>query len=468
MKKIYILLISLAFLKPCFSQNPEDLIDLGFDETAVYAIQTQDKGYAVAGWIDSSNWTIPFIAKFNAQKELIWKKTIWDIDFCRGFDSGTKFIELRDSSLLIVECRYARQSSGDTDIILYNIAANGIFNWSRRYYEERDQRASIIVKTKQNNLIILGSDRPKQDSNVLMIMSVKEDGEILWKKTYASPSGKTTLAYPTEVKENDNGELYISWNVSNKGIISKLAKGGELIWHKTIDMPLESTVFGLTLTSDNHLAICADGDRSGYIKKLDAEGNEIFSVSSKYKKFTAADDILEINNNTLVAIGFAQGIVNVNNDLKFWLFATDLNGNIVKDTIWEYGGDDQLFSAMPFDSNHILLAGSTFNGENQDIYLSLFDFASLLTTSTKYKDIDDNLYLYPNPVNDLLRLDSKKNYVASNTTLEIIDVVGKNVFSKKIDSLPISLDLSSYASGFYTITVRENNQIVFARKIVKN
>jgi alpha-L-arabinofuranosidase len=79
---------------------------------------------------------------------------------------------------------------------------------------------------------------------------------------------------------------------------------------------------------------------------------------------------------------------------------------------------------------------------------------------------NDNLFLYPNPSNGIVKYSS--NFFQSFTgvcTVKVIDMDGRNVFLSQINKNSTELDLSSLAKGVYTISI-QNNVRQFLKKNV--
>ena len=79
---------------------------------------------------------------------------------------------------------------------------------------------------------------------------------------------------------------------------------------------------------------------------------------------------------------------------------------------------------------------------------------------------NDEIMLYPSPVNNTLNI--KFNKSATNTFITIFDATGRYIYSKKYFNLNknISIDFSNYNKGIYFIYVKTNNSY-FYQKIIK-
>ena len=85
-----------------------------------------------------------------------------------------------------------------------------------------------------------------------------------------------------------------------------------------------------------------------------------------------------------------------------------------------------------------------------------------LSISDKLKE---NINVYPNPTNENFIIDG---YIGNNSTLLIIDQMGKIIYSEKINSNFIrkSINFEKYSAGLYTIKIKSPKVEIY-KKIVK-
>jgi hypothetical protein len=75
-------------------------------------------------------------------------------------------------------------------------------------------------------------------------------------------------------------------------------------------------------------------------------------------------------------------------------------------------------------------------------------------------DEDEPSKIYPNPVNDFLKVENKEN-----TTLKILSVRGK-LLKKLVSDIDFEIDISSFSKGIYLIEI-SNTESTVKRKIIK-
>ena len=80
-------------------------------------------------------------------------------------------------------------------------------------------------------------------------------------------------------------------------------------------------------------------------------------------------------------------------------------------------------------------------------------------------NLKENINVYPNPTNENFIIDG---YIGNNSTLLIIDQMGKIIYSEKINSNFIrkSINFEKYSAGLYTIKIKSPKVEIY-KKIVK-
>lgn len=77
--------------------------------------------------------------------------------------------------------------------------------------------------------------------------------------------------------------------------------------------------------------------------------------------------------------------------------------------------------------------------------------------------VSDNVFIYPNPVNDKLYIKTNNNRIE---TIVLYDVMGKEIMKKQITNNEIELDVQSLHSGLYIIKLYGENAVK-SKKIMK-
>ncbi len=100
-----------------------------------------------------------------------------------------------------------------------------------------------------------------------------------------------------------------------------------------------------------------------------------------------------------------------------------------------------------------------FTPSFMDFYFRI-EFNSVLLTSNKHENIQNNINIYPNPTSDYLSIEG-----INPQKLSIYDISGKEVSELLIDNETI--DISELKKGVYFLKFSMNDQVFF-KKVVKN
>lgn len=150
----------------------------------------------------------------------------------------------------------------------------------------------------------------------------------------------------------------------------------------------------------------------------------------------------DINSNGIIDGSDIAGDVDMNGVIDGSEIAGDMNGNGVID-VWEVSGDS--------NGNGII-----DNGE----VLSIFDISS----------VDINYSLYPNPVSSMLTVNYSVDSDGANMTLDVYDIVGKNISTRNLLSTKgqLKIDVSKMNAGVYFYTIRANGKALKTERVIIN
>lgn len=155
-------------------------------------------------------------------------------------------------------------------------------------------------------------------------------------------------------------------------------------------------------------------------------------------------------------------------DATFELTATASSGLDIT-----YTSSDETIATITGSTVTILGVGTTTITASQvgnDFYNAAADITQTLTVNdvnsggvvTSLERLENNtISLYPNPTSDIIQIEGLTGIVS----FTLVDVQGQEVLSGQAED-NFELDLSDLASGIYTLTFGNNNQII-SKKIVK-
>ncbi len=265
---------------------------------------------------------------------------------------------------------------------------------------------------------------------------------------------------------------------------------------KGFDLTTAASVMNLNLGATFMNGICSDG--SNYLYATDFSAKKVFKINIAAQTFTTFVTGLAKSPNGIIYDGANQRVVWVTwgtnapimqatlaDSAVTQVVATTLGNcdGIVRDNDGNYfvsawGGQ----SVYEFDSSFTAAPVAVITGLNNpaDIYYNLandslvspnagnntvtFHFLGSNTTDLTEAAIP-TLKVYPNPASDLLHID---NSAMNITSLEIWDLSGKAVYRQtSINTAVLSVDVSKFSAGVYTIKVTADGREIVEKLIVR-
>ncbi len=288
----------------------------------------------------------------------------------------------------------------------YLVKTDSIGNsiWAKKY--GASQRVLFVQETKDGGLIMTGINSTTGVDDVCLIKT-DSAGNVIWSKTY----GGTGSDYSYLVQQTSDGGYIMAGETSSFGFnmntyLIKTDDEGNLLWSKVYDV---NDAFSIQQTFDRGYIIAGGASPNYYLIKTDSLGNSGCNDSNP--------PALQSTTTTLVTnIARLDSSVNT--------IVTPITGNI---------------------SSGVSVTTICSNVNVPEIH-----------------SFENSISIYPNPTTDRITIE---NSVATNH-FELYDITGKLLERKNISVAKFEIDLSSYRSGIYFLTLGEKeNQI--HKKIVK-
>ena len=96
-----------------------------------------------------------------------------------------------------------------------------------------------------------------------------------------------------------------------------------------------------------------------------------------------------------------------------------------------------------------------------------YDGLKFLHPSSSHDWKDAGIDIYPNPAREVLNITINNFDSKDELLLTIISIDGKQIAEYPLKSQTHTIDISSLASGVYTVKVAQNQQPIFVTKFVK-
>lgn len=425
-------------------------------EKAQSVRQTPDGGYIIGGTnlvkVDSlgvEEWSKPLASTFanlTSDNEYILVNNHNDIDFIKVDSSGnvvwqTTFSDgiwrnegyhieqIKDGSYIVTGRIQDVTGSG---MLLLKLNANGGKIWRRSYSEPTSAGFNTgfsVQETTDSGFIMAGvSNINYYDSTRhkdVFILKTDSFGVEQWRKFI----GGTEDDLGAFVRQDNNGNYFVSGTTNSYGIgtaanmyLIKLDATGNTLWERTYGGNLEETGTGLWITNDGGCIITgrsnsfsANGDFDGYIIKTDANGDTLWTNTYTGTGEEAINSVQQTPDNGYIMAGYTNSIGA--GDFDMLLLKTDETGN-----------------------------------------------SNFVTNSHKNNISMAKHTVFPNPNHGIFAIQSE----IEMSSIEVFDMVGKQVYSEIVNDNYAIFDLSNQAKGiyFYQIRVGDNQQIQTGKVIL--
>jgi hypothetical protein len=431
--------------------------DQGYD-----IIQTADNGYMVTGWTESSDGDVSghhgtsssdvWVLKLTSAGILSWAK-------CYGGDSdddGAAIAKTQDGNFVIAGSTYS--TNGDisglhggssSDIWVIKIDASGTLLSQLCIGGTDYEEGMNLAITADNGCIICGRSSSSDGDAIgahggsdMLIAKLNSSFVVEWSKCYGGTETEeanaivqltdgsfVTLGY-TSTQNNGDVTGHHGSQGSDDFWLLKLTSTGAITWAKCYGGSGDDQANGLTKSNDGGFVICGltnsmDGDVTGFhsamfdpdvwVAKLDASG----------------------------LLGWQRCCGGSGQDESFNV--CELTNGVFAVTAFSYSNDYDV------SGNHGNADGWIFK----------------INSTTSINDLvsDQNISIYPNPNNGIFTIASDEQI----STIEIVDVFGKTVYSLSPTSLQLEIRIPNQPRGIYFCKIiNEKSEVLKVMKIIIN
>jgi hypothetical protein len=243
-------------------------------------INTVDECFAVTGYVNSygSKGADFLLAKYDTEGNELWRKTYGGSDY----DYGMCLVQTGDGGFVMVGATYS-YGAGMEDLWLVRTDSSGNKVWSNTYGGLKDDSCdttSGLIQTSDGGFAFVGSTESYGTGKDIFLVKVDANGGLEWNKTFG---GRPYASVGYSLAQSADGGYFLAGKTYLEKPVAWLIKtdeNGTALWDKTYGDGYENCARSVVLTSDGGCAL------AGYTT----------SVSS--------------------------------NEFDFWVFKTDLNGNL--------------------------------------------------------------------------------------------------------------------------------------------
>lgn len=462
-KAKYILTIGLFLFCLCNINAQNNFVKLYGSNDTDYGsdiVQDQNEDFVLTGLISKSH---SCFIKLNKYGEVLIEKTLIDSSFN---SVGSAIVSLIDGGYAIAGIKHLPENSNEgSHLWLIRTNENGDTLWTQTYNTISSYHGISMAVTADNGFVL-----SFHQNNQICLMKTDENGNVLW-TNYNTPNHDSSVATKSVVVVPDGYVVCGNFLLTPTfyAFVNKYNLNGELIWSKTFYYPdgIEISFLDLIETNDGYLVtggIIKSENFNVLLIKIDNNGNEIWRKEFiEEHTIERGTSIVKTNDDCFIiaCIGSDPIFANCTSSL--------LKINNIGEKIWLKSianSYDEVFvkSLKNTKDFGFIMIGSAYeniqNG-NLDILVVKLNSEGELIVEEPHK-VD--LYVFPNPANGLLRIESEIEFDEVKILNNIGQIVATQHYSEKINFA--ELDISKLTSGVYYLQIK-NDKITINNKIIK-
>lgn len=378
-------------------------------ETGQSVIATNDGGYAVLGYTNSTDGDIIgksttvndyWLLKFDAQGNMQWNRTYGG----SKDDRGQSVIQTSDGGFAIIG--YAMSSDGDGsnnegfhDNWILKLSNEGMIEWERSFGFSGHDHSYDVVQTEDGgyffvgflDVVSSGGEGSTLKANSLTRHGVGEfwgtridaQGNLLWRRYFGGTNNDRAYSV---VQANDGGFIMAGFSESGDADISmskgsydfwvvKVDEAGQLVWERSYGGSGIEVSYDIAKAGDDAYVITGHtfstdtdvsrnhGSSDVWLIKIDVNGTLLWEKTYGGSGFDAAQSVSQTGDGGFLLAGNTRSadmdVAKNAGENDIWILKTDAEGEL----IWQqtYGGTslDSGFDAIEDKENRLLLVGSS-------------------------------------------------------------------------------------------------------------
>lgn len=514
MKKLLILILLLYQIDDGTCQPWIRYYGFGHQPYAYYCIEHYDKGYILAGSINSDRYGWIIKTDINGNE-------LWDLKIGDGFKhTGINNIENTTDHGLILCGSTNLFNYPNTDPYIMKLNSCGEVEWCRVLIYDNTGDLGISVKPAiDGGYILLGEFYGNDPNNRIRMFKFDGNGELSWYKIYNRDSLIYSEILHSLIADSMNFLITADCYYPNwlKPYYIQTDTSGNETWRLVYSQHTGLNYVGMPMNTirDKYGDYYSVGYRDEFpeLLKLSYGGYEMMTRDLILGVQSATAVTIHSQNDTSLIIGASW--LSTNSIPYLGLLKTDTMGNIQKTIYFPDPNTSSINWTTKTSDNKILTIGNSFVSGSSRFALykvnSDLEYDSVYTGNYTYDSLCPHaivsdtimpscivlgfqepfekpettaLKVYPNPARQMITIEFPKYLIVKNgnsgfgsttvyqkwrsTLLETYDLSGKMFFEKEIIRAQntLDLDISNWPRGIYYFRLVYNRQTVGEAKVV--
>ncbi|MCK4279785.1 MAG: hypothetical protein KAW94_04340 [Candidatus Thorarchaeota archaeon] len=271
--------------------------------------------------------------------------------------------------------------------------------WYKEYGGNGSDEFYDIVQLSDGGFALLGIlEEPSSEEWIAWLTRTNSDGEMIWNKTYSSPSLGSELGYSL-IEVSTGGYLIAGRTAAHEAWIMRTDASGVMVWNSTFKVGGAGSDAYCVIECSNGEFVVAGHSDGNFLLKLDSSGNQLWNktfntASAEESASSGIRSIAEVSGGHFILAGYTEGLGAGQFDV--WLIRADADGN----ELWNrtYGGTDWDvgYSVIEVSTGGFAIAGTTrafawlvrVDGDGTELWNQLYgDTTGNTLSSPKSHDI---------------------------------------------------------------------------------
>ena len=325
-------------------------------------IQTEDGGYAVAGytWSKGAGRQDFWVIKLYEDGSIEWDRTFG------GSEAEVIYsiIQTKDGGYAIAGKTKSIASGEKAWVIKLNKRGNKV--WDNAFAKRTDDEIFSIIQTADAGYAVCGYTGAKDWGEVdCWVIKLDETVNTVWDKIFGGIGWDETNSI---LQTEDGGYVVFGFVQSkNKGRedawIAKLDENGEIVWDKAFGGSQNDEIFSGIKTTDGGYAVCGYTESKGaggydaWIAKLDENGEIVWDKAFGGIEADVANSIIQTRDGGYALAGYTWSKGAGREDA--WVIKVDENGDVVWDKTFGGSNEDVARCIIQTDDGGYAVAGYT-------------------------------------------------------------------------------------------------------------
>lgn len=443
-----------------------------------------------------------FVAKFNSSGQIIWLIGEGGAGEDKGF--GIEIDQANNiyvcgffsSSITIGTTTYT--SEGEKDILWLKYDNAGSLLASKVWGDIYSDVATKIFIDDYDKIYLTGYFEDtvnfdsytliSEDTRDMLLLKLDTGGNVIWARKAGGQGGN----YGWDINVDNTGIVYVtgfaaghdmhfgSITTTNTDVfISSFDTSGAVLWANSIDAIGIGVLYGNSVSSDvsgnvyitgfsfqdqnMHFGSTILSGNNSYVAKYNSSGNLVWAKGIATNTIDGANYIVVDSGKNIYIAGFLDywGVfgadtIYTNGGEDVFIAKLDSNGNYIWSALAGGSGTDGAYSLTLDNNGSIVLTGYTtssisyfgpytINGASgQDMFVAKL---SQTTGLPVVQGSDKQLYIYPNPANDMLYVKGVKE----NAAYKIQSITGATVKEGVLQKNHGAIDIQDISPGLYLL-----------------